>query len=725
MYPDPITPRAHPELLSQVAYDPFGVMPQELPPAPRVFTTAARIERARQRLAAGSIVDRHCFNHLIKSCALDEPLPPLPPADGPPDWGGPLLVWLRPAFHNALAWALTDEARHRERATEALRRVATACARYPWTGHEHQEAELAARAYDLLAPTSFQAADDNSFRGMLWMFLEGLENAEHRGCNNHNSMHLAGRLAIGAATGHLQIIHDAWYGCAHNGEWRYGLIHTLRHDFLADGMHWEGTMGYHMAVLRNICESFTIMENLGVDLWHREWPTTMQDELFDEHRGWGPKGNKFITAAFDAFLYQAFANGDYPLLHDEVLGNLRGAGAWCLLFNKAHEVYCEPRYAWALRHINRGEVATAQGSIPVWFEGDFGEVEFVRLEERDLPSGENPLESDRAFSLTGRHENGCSLFPTNGSAVLRGDPLDEQAPGARLYWGPHWAGHRSPAALHLDIHAHGRRLTTAPHLYQSGYDDPRHLTWLRSTIAHNTVTLDGQPMFPYDFPTDSLWECDRWRDTISDGNLELFQVRNDFKVVRASNDNVYRGAKLDRTVVLTEHYLLDVFRVVSREPRLMDWAMHCHGVEISTEDYESVQLGEGRGYCHLTNARLHPQTKGWIALPCGTAVKSQANIWLGGAAEARLIIAQDPEVDQRTPIGDDLPPQPRTSLIVRGHAAQAVFVSVWSFGAAMAEPTAIHGGADSDVTIELRHQENNSRWSLPLSGEVTLTQAVL
>src|SRR5688572_3943691 len=123
MYPDPITPRAHPDLLSQVEYDPFSVMPRALPPAPRVFTTADRIERARQRLA-GSTIDQHCFGELSESCALGEELPSLPPADGPPDWGGPLLVWLSPAFYNALAWVLTNDERHRERAIEALRRVA-------------------------------------------------------------------------------------------------------------------------------------------------------------------------------------------------------------------------------------------------------------------------------------------------------------------------------------------------------------------------------------------------------------------------------------------------------------------------------------------------------------------------------------------------------------------------------------------------------------------------
>ena len=53
MYPDLITPRAHPDLLSRVDYDPYALLPGTLPPAPRVFTTAAHLARARQVEAAG------------------------------------------------------------------------------------------------------------------------------------------------------------------------------------------------------------------------------------------------------------------------------------------------------------------------------------------------------------------------------------------------------------------------------------------------------------------------------------------------------------------------------------------------------------------------------------------------------------------------------------------------------------------------------------------------
>jgi len=718
VYPDPITPRSYPDLLARVDYDPFHVMPGEFPPAPRVFTTADRIQRARQRVAAGSAVDKYCFEQLILSCKLDEPLPALPETSGPPDWGGPLVPWLDLAFRNALAWSLTDDERHRERALQAMRLAAHAVSQVPqWTGHEHHEAESAARAYDLLAAQGLEPDDDNAFRGMLWTFLEALDHGDHRHCNNHNSMHMVARLAIGAALGHRQTIHDTLYGHPRPGlQWRYGLIHTLRHDFLADGMQWEGAPGYHMLVLMMVGECFTIMEHLGVDLWQREWPSLMQDDGHDEHRGWGPKGNKSLTAAFDALIYQAFSNGDYSLLHDQVLGNLRGAWVWWRLFNKAYEVYGDPRYAWVLKHINRGVTATA-GEVPVWFEGGHGSTEFVRLAGRDFPAGEHPLAKDRQFSLTGTHAAGCSLFPMHGSAILRNDPVDEQALGAYLYWGPHWAGHRSPAALHMEIHALGRRATTAPHLFAGGYDDPRHLTWHRATIAYNTVTVDEQPMFPYDFDTDSLWECDRWRDTISDGTLESFQPGADFKAVRASNDNVYTGVRLDRTVILTGGYLLDVYRVTADEPRLLDWAMHCHGA--FKLEGEPVDLGQHRGYRHLTGARQLPQESGWATVPFtldGTL--SRCAIWLD--ADARLIFADDPAVDSRAPIGELNPPEPRSSLIVRSRAASALFVSVWSFGDDAAEGGAVRGKADGDVTVEVCYQGQTQRWVLPLKGDVQL-----
>jgi len=222
-----------------------------------------------------------------------------------------------------------------------------------WSGDEHHEAGYAARAYDLLVSDGLSPADDNLFRDMLWALLGAMELATHRMCNNHNPMQMSGRLPLAVALGDIPGTHDTLYGHQHNGQWRYGLIHNMRHDFLADGVQWEGSAGYHMLVLTMVYECFIIMEHLGVDLWHRQWPSLMQNDGQDEHRGWGPKGARPILAAFDAMLYLAFPNGDYSLLHDQILGNIRGTGVWGPIFNKAYEKFGLPRHAWVLRQIQR------------------------------------------------------------------------------------------------------------------------------------------------------------------------------------------------------------------------------------------------------------------------------------------------------------------------------------------------------------------------------------
>lgn len=721
MYPDLITPRSHPDLLAKVDYDPYGIMPGELPAAPRVLATAGHFERAKARVKAGVKLDVYCHEQMQKNITLDKPLPVVNlNHDGPPDWGGPLVPILDAAVNHAFVWQLTGETAHRERALEALRIASKICLQTKWNGNEHHESSAAARAYDLLASEPFDEADDKLFRDALYALINAMDTAEHRHCNNHNAMQMGGRLALAAALGDRQQIHNVFFGSQTPKGWRYGMIHLMRHDFLADGMHWEGVTGYHMLVLGLVFECFTIMEHLGVDLWHHEWPSLMQTDSWDEHRGWGPKGNRSLQAAIDALIFQSFTNGDQTLLHDQVLGNLRGTGAWWPIFQKAWAVYREPRYAWVVTQTSGNKPVDGDG-VPSWYFAGANLKQFVLHETREFPAGTSPWKADRKLGLVGRHEHGCSLFPQHGSAVLRSDVTRDDAIGTSLYWGPHWNGHRGPAALHLDIHALGGRAATAPHLSKGGYDDPMHLTWFRATVAHNTVAIDKQSMLPFDFETDSLWECDIWRDTITDGVLESFQVSDAFQSARASNDSVYPNVKLDRTVVQTADYVLDVYRVTAAEPRLLDWTMHCHG-EFPALKGEAVDLGAERGYRHMTDAVMHPQQGGFVNVAYTYRDKpANAQFWLDGGAKARLIVAADPRPDNRRPIGDAQKPEPRTCLMVRSKAASAVFVSLWSFGeATLSRCTEVVGDAAGDIMVQVLNAGRAQRWSLPLAGDVSL-----
>lgn len=717
---DPITPRANPDMLTRVDYDPFEVMPSRIPPSPRVFASAAQIEQARQRLADHVTVDTDGLKHLEAACRLDEPLPPFKDEGGPPDWGGPLKPWLDLAFYNALAAALKGDQRYRQRALEAMLKAAEAVSHIAsWTGHEHNEAIAAARAYDLLAAEGLDVADDNALRGMLWTFAHALDHAGHRFCNNHNVMNAVGRVSLGAALGNRQWIHDTFYGCYGTEGWRYGLIHTLRHDFLADGMQWEGSISYHQLVLGLVCEIFTVMENMGVDLWHRQWPSTLKDEGFDEHRGWGPKGMKSLQSAFDMLIYHAFPNGDYTTLHDSQQRRLWTTGCWWPLFAKAWEVYGESRYAWVVKHSHDGSVVRSQSEVPSWHSGRHAGLLFVRLSCRDVPDAPSPFETDRQFALQGEYTSGCSLFPMHGSAVLRSAPSQPAAPSASLYWGPHWSGHRSPASLHLDIHAFGKMLTTTPFV-SSGYRDERHLTWNRTTIAHNTVTVDEKPMFPYDAMGYSIWEYDLWRDANSEGKLLGYQPEKDFKVVRACNDNVYPGVMLDRTVLLTRDFLVDAVRVHADSERQLDWAMHLDpALDLQVDSHEAIDLGNARGYEHFINAvQYNGSASPWLTLPFHVWAQEGALwLWTEASPSMTCVLACDP-----VPLSDGPEPTPvpetRSTLLVRCLADTHVVLTVWQLGDQKVQPGKVVQSEEGSLELSLTVGDEEQQWNLPAKGEV-------
>jgi hypothetical protein len=285
----------------------------------------------------------------------------------------------------------------------------------------------------------------------------------------------------------------------------------------------------------------------------------------------------------------------------------------------------------------------------------------------------------------------------------------------------------SPAALHVDVSARGRRFTDAPR--DSGYDDPHYLTWTRTTVAHNTVTVDESPMFPYDSEGDSIWEADRWRDNISDGRLEGFQPGPGFRAIRASNENVYPGVRLDRTLVLTDDYLLDVFRVAGEGEHRYDWAAHLVGGVVVPSGASAVDLGGRRGYCHLTDARQWPRPPaGAPATPIAFAGRQGASqVLLLTPEGADIVVARDPlPADPAKPaaLGEVTPPEPRTALLVRVRARDALFVALWAFGAPRDEGVRlVEGAARCDLVIAVRANGRSGLWRLPIAPDAAAVAA--
>jgi hypothetical protein len=734
MFPDTITPRSFPEKLAQLDYDPFHLMPKGFPARPYIWTSPAKLAITR-RLIRGKGWPPQALELLLKRaaepCEIPE-IPQTPPTEDHPK----ALDAVKHALRNAFAAVLLDDTACRERGLDSLRRLARA---YPLWSVKPDKGRLrsggiseggfihmAAAAYDLLAVKPLAPEDDRLFRAFLESTVASSNASGHPYCGNHATAVMRGRLAAAAALGNLQGVHDTLYGFTHNGHWRYGLIHQLRHDFLSDGLHWERSPGYHYLTLHLVSEMADVLENLGIDLWHAKLPPLQQDDSHDLHRAYGPaKGFKTIQAAFDAPCYLSLSNGDLSLFGDSGLANLRATYIWGTMYDFAYEAYKDPLYA---RLLSRAEAEYPQAKrafpgLPMPFQNTWiADLSLARIRRLRYPAGRQDWNRDRPLSLSGRHTKGCTLFPVYGAAVLRSKPEKTEAPGAFLFWGPHVAGHQAPGSLHADFFAGGRRITDAPAMDKSGYSDPLNPTWIRTTIAHNTVTVDRKSMFPYDFPTQSIWECDRWRDSISDGERVLFQPDSQgFKAVRAKNENVYKGVTLDRTLAMTETFILDVYRVTADRVRLFDWAMHVNGTPGLPPGCRNATLGTELGYRHFSDVRRLPcsgksfkltWSQPGVATTVSAVLPPRCSAWTGRdpvPAEGHLKIE-----------GEIKSPPARHTLLLRTRGKSALFVSAWSFTGMPTPIRLVKGSAETDVIVKTGAGAAARTWTFPIAANPLL-----
>ncbi len=701
----------------------LGLIPKVFGPHPRVFCMATDIERVRRWAHEVDWVEDR-LRHLRQAVQVPFEIP----ADlgTGPNARGVCQKAVGRIKEIALLAAIDGDLELLTRARGLALQMARVYLSLPIRGvdvkvaggslGESHTAVLTAQMYDLLEPESLSEDDRFVLRAMLREMIQVLDRSAHRTCGNHNTWNLAGRLSIGAALGDADVIRGALDGVPapampqspDTPDFRVGLIHQLGHDFLGDGFHWERTGGYHMYTLMAVAESAYVLGNQGVDLWHADIPAVMESNGFDLHRAYGPAGTRRLTGVLQSIIQCAYASGRFPFLHDGQIEDWSELNIWGPLLARAYDAAKDPSLAWALAKMAGEGTYQPPGVLRAGYE-----LEFVRVRHKALGPAQVPWEKDGVFAATGQIEGGSSLFPVAGHGVMR----NASGASAFFYWGPHSAGHQAPAALHMDIDPPLRRGTATVDV--NGYPDQRHFTWLRSTIAHNTVTVDGKVMFPYDIPTKSPWEADSWRRRRSDGELVLFQNEGDnggkrFSAMRAANELVYPGVRLDRTVVLTEGYVIDAYRVFSDEHHVFDWAMHVIGEPSIEGEGEAVELGEGMGYRHLTEARQLPAVAGggnrtitWTELHSPL----HANLVMEDGATAILARkALDGHGRLGQPYGSTLF---RSSLIVRKAGTRALFLSVWSWHGKPAVITEQEVRSDK-VTLSVEDEGGVRRWVLPV-----------
>jgi hypothetical protein len=279
-----------------------------------------------------------------------------------------------------------------------------------------------------------------------------------------------------------------------------------------------------------------------------------------------------------------------------------------------------------------------------------------------------------------------------GLVFLR-TPAD--APGGQavavLDFGEHGDWHGHPDKMNLLYFAAGREVFTD--IGWISYRCPEYKTWARTTIAHNTVTLDGANQSP------------------DNGSLPAFEDRmrdeGGFAFAIGESRGAYPGATLRRALVLfADGTLVDLFRVESEKPRTMDWALHTTGsLSVPEAGGECGKLGddEDHGYPRMREERRHAAFSDvlWTALDGDAPVETRLLAPDGVPETLYTAIGVGHRLDERAPMLVRRREAAATTVFAAVHSPAPGRAATWSATSEDPERISLQGSAgDRTVSVE-------------------------
>lgn len=372
---------------------------------------------------------------------------------------------------------------------------------------------------------------------------------------------------------------------------RGGYYDQLDRSVGRDGLWFEGTMAYHRYALLAMIEIVEVAERIGIPLG--------EDQRFQ--------------AMFTGPLKAAYPNGRFPAINDSDPMSLRGFKG---LFRWAWERWRRPVFAHAY----------AQGNAEEMQDLTDADIEATW----PLITGSANLEDSGLVRLQpgGKKANACVFFD----------------------YGPHGGGHGHFDKLNITVYADGREWVLDPG--RLSYRHGEYKTWVKHTIAHNTVTVDQQSQ------------------KATSGRLLWFETTDQYAACAATTQEAYEGTSLTRQLVLTPDLLIDVFDVEANRERTLDWAVHARSEKLDAMTFSGKATegmpGDKQGYQHLADARFwndsRPSTWRFVH------GKRQITVWLNGTTSQTIYAARGIgyRVNQREPC-----------LVVRRRADRARFVAVY------------------------------------------------
>ncbi|MAF11590.1 hypothetical protein CMK11_14165 [Candidatus Poribacteria bacterium] len=293
-----------------------------------------------------------------------------------------------------------------------------------------------------------------------------------------------------------------------------------------DGAWWEGAWSYHFYTMSSLWPLTEAARNCGIDLYG------------DALRG-----------MFDAPIRFAMPDLTLPAFNDSGAVDLAGRAS---MYELGYARYGAPEYVDLLAEGGRNS------DFALWF-------------------GE-----DVASDAAGREWRSVN-HPESGYAILaRGEGPD--ATWLCLKYGPHGGGHGHPDKLNFVLYARGHQIAIDPGTAR--YGQPIQSSWYRTTLAHNTLIVDGESQ------------------QTATGKLLAFGSAGDVDYVTAEAGDIYDGVRFTRTVaLLNEDLIVFVDRVEADRERMFDIAYHQLGRWTDVPDAEPWEDAEAPGYRHMRDGR--------------------------------------------------------------------------------------------------------------------------
>lgn len=400
---------------------------------------------------------------------------------------------------------------------------------------------------------------------------------------------------------------------------RGGFFDQLNRSIGSDGLWYEGAMAYHNYALQALIEQVDVGRRLGLPL-HEQ-----------------PKFKLMFTGPIRA----AYPNGQVPAINDSDPGsisNFNQAWAW------AWETYREPFFAQALASGDQAKLDAMLGSAAG-------------------VKAQWPMKM-KSESLTDA-----------GLAVLR---MGEGAKAtcAFIDYGPHGGGHGHFDKLNLMLFAGGREWLLD--CGRIGYTHEEYKTWVKTTAAHNTVSIGGRVQQG------------------TTGKLVYLQEEDDFSAAVTQCDTAFLATNLRRHVLLTEEFLVDIYDVAADGSNQIDLFAHCVASKLEPAAQglpaaAPMKLGDANGYQHLTEGMVRKMDgdSAWDFVE-GT---QRLRVWLAGSPGEQLFTCNGIgyHVKQKTP-----------TLVRRRQADKTRFVAVYDLSgdASFVKKITAEKGDKPSVTID-------------------------